>query len=566
MAVSDEPKKPASAATPSVDAIAWLKANWPRYWEVGVLALIVLVAAGLRLWDLGARSLNHDESLHATYSWYLYLGRGYTHDPMMHGPFQFHFIALIWKGLAFLSTAPFLSNWAHWGPSDYAARLPAALVGTSLVALPFLFRSYIGRLGAIFAALFIAFSPAILYFSRFARNDIYIAFFTLATVICMWRYLSERRTLYLYLIAALLALSFATKEVEFMTVAIFLLFLDMLFAWEILGQLRERYEAGTAASDDPAVAKAARRVRKKTPPPAPTRQPTVVQWALTFVCLVPVAWLVAITWPLTERWRARWSLQWPLSGDLMIVMGTLAGTQFAAAVQMLPFIGDKGYFQDPGVNEDTLMKMSVFIFLAVAAYVGLLWRPRIWLIAAGIFFAIFVLLFTTFFTNMGGFWTGIWGSFDYWLQQQDVQRGDQPVYYYLMILPMYEFLPLVFAAVGAAWFLLRRQFLLSLAAVLGVCAIIFLYFTVSTSLLGMVPVLVVLGLVLFALRQDLFTTFLIFWAVGSLIAFATAGEKMPWLTIHMAIPLIILAASRCRSAGVARRPSSCWRPPPALSR
>ena len=72
------------------------------------------------------------------------------------------------------------------------------------------------------------------------------------------------------------------------------------------------------------------------------------------------------------------------------------------------------------MHEDTLMKMSVFIFLAISAYIGLLWRPRTWLIAAGIFYAIFVLLFTTFFTNMGGFWSGIWGSFDYWLQQQDV--------------------------------------------------------------------------------------------------------------------------------------------------
>ena len=544
MAVSDEPKKPpVSVQVSYAEAIAWLKSNWPRYWYVGLYALIILVAAGLRLWDLGARSLNHDESLHATYSWYLYSGDGYIHDPMMHGPFQFFMNAFTWKALSFLSTAPFISNWAHWGPGDYTARLAYALTGTVFVLLPFFFHSYIGRAGALFAALFIAFSPVIVYFNRFARGDTYMAFWTLGLVICMWRYLSERRPLYLYLIAGLLALSFATKEVTFLTSALFLLYLDLLLAWEIVGQLQERWEGKTAGAQEKPDAKPARRSKKKETAPLPERKAGMARWVLIFVCLVPVAWLIAIAWPLTEKLRARWKLdQWPASGDLLIIVGTLAGVQFAAAVQMLPFIGDKGYYKEVAGGEDTLMKLSVFIFLTVSAYIGLLWRPRTWLIAAGIFYAIFVLLFTTFFTNPSGFWSGIWGSFDYWLQQQGVQRGDQPVYYYLMLLPMYDFLPLVFAVAGAAWLLLRRQFFASLLAVLAVCALVFAYFTLHASLVGMVPVLVVLGIVLFTLRLDLFTSFLVFWAAGSLIAFGTAGEKMPWLTIHIIVPLIILAA------------------------
>ena len=266
-----------------------------------------------------------------------------------------------------------------------------------------------------------------------------------------------------------------------------------------------------------------------------------MQWALIYVGLVLTAWLLAITWPLTARWRRRWGLeQMAASGDMLVLLGTLAGVQFAAAVQMLPFIGDKGYYRE--VNEDTLMKVTVFLFLVVTTYIGLLWRPRTWLIAAAIFYTIFVLLYTTFFTNMGGFWSGIWGSFDYWLQQQGVERGSQPRYYYLMILPMYEFLPLLFAAIGAAWFFLRKQFLLSFSALVAVLVLTYVYFTVSASLAGMIPVLVVIGILLIALSQDLFTSFLIFWAVGALIAFAVAGEKMPWLTLHMLVPIIMLAA------------------------
>src|SRR3990170_1898767 len=67
-------------------------------WHDGLALYLALVAlaAILRFWDLGSRALHHDESLHALYSWYLFTGRGYQHDPMMHGPFQFHGTALVY--------------------------------------------------------------------------------------------------------------------------------------------------------------------------------------------------------------------------------------------------------------------------------------------------------------------------------------------------------------------------------------------------------------------------------------------------------------------------------------
>jgi predicted membrane-bound mannosyltransferase/DNA-binding beta-propeller fold protein YncE len=498
-------------------ATAWVKENWPRHWEVGLYALLIIVAAGLHFWDLGSRAFNHDESLHATYSWYLYMGRGYQHDPMMHGPFQFVFNALIFKLSAFVAAAPILSIWAHGGATDYTARVLPAVFGTALVGLPYFLRGHIGRLGALLAALFFAISPVLLFFGRFARNDIYVGFWTLAMVILIWRYLAERRPLYLYIVAAVLALGFATKEVTFMTVALFIIYLDLLLAWEFLGRLRQR--SGPVAGGG----EGGKRVRKRAPVPAQRPSMGFLQWATIYVVLVPVAWLIAITWPFTGALRRRWGLaeEMPAVGDLLLVMGTLAGAQYAAAVQVLPFVGDKGFYKDPGVNEDALMKGSVFFLIIAGAYFGLLWRARTWLICAGIFYAIYVLLYTTFFTNMGGFWSGIWGSLDYWLMQQGVRRGDQPVYYYLMILPMYEFLPVVF---GLA------------------------------------------GLVFFAIRRRLFTSFLIFWAVGSMIAFAMAGEKMPWLTVHMAVPIIILAAKLLNDLfeGVHISLPIDWRRPNAL--
>lgn len=40
-------------------------------------------------------------------------------------------------------------------------------------------------------------------------------------------------------------------------------------------------------------------------------------------------------------------------------------------------------------------------------------------------------------------------SLAYWMEQQAVERGNQPTFYYLFILPFYEFLPLTFALLGA---------------------------------------------------------------------------------------------------------------------
>ena len=54
--------------------------------ELAAYAGLLVVAGVMRLWDLGSRAMHHDESLHAFYSWTLYKGDGYQHNPMMHGP------------------------------------------------------------------------------------------------------------------------------------------------------------------------------------------------------------------------------------------------------------------------------------------------------------------------------------------------------------------------------------------------------------------------------------------------------------------------------------------------
>src|SRR4029079_11852587 len=83
------------------------------------------------------------------------------------------------------------------------------------------------------------------------------------------------------------------------------------------------------------------------------------------------------------------------------------------------------------------------VFFLVSVIVGMLWNRNWWKYAV-LFWGVYTILFTTFFTNAAGFFTGIVGSYGYWLVQQGVERGSQPEYYYVLVqIPMYEYLPAV---------------------------------------------------------------------------------------------------------------------------
>ena len=180
---------------------------------MAAFGIIMLLALALRLWDLGGRPVHYDEGLHAHYSWQLFVGDGYRHEPWIHGPLQF-----------FLNSVVFGIFW----DSDYTVRLTYVFFGVILVGLPYFLRDYIGRAGALVAAVMLAFSPALFYFSRYSRNDIYMAAFALGLVILMWRYLQEGKDRYLYIASAVLALAFASKETAYIIVAMFGLFLFIL--------------------------------------------------------------------------------------------------------------------------------------------------------------------------------------------------------------------------------------------------------------------------------------------------------------------------------------------------
>src|SRR6266516_8157134 len=209
--------------------------TWIPFWGV------ILLGAILRFWGLGDKPLHHDESLHAYYSLQLLNNMAhwmwcinpppqgyscYVYTPLLHGPFQFHFIALVYK-ISQLLGAP--DN----GVNTTTVRILAATLGTAIVALPYFLRDYLGKVGAWLACFLLAISPGMVYFSRFAREDIYMTFFTLLMVVGVARYVHDRKMRWLVIAAAGFAFAYATKEATFLAALVFGSFMGALIAWDL---------------------------------------------------------------------------------------------------------------------------------------------------------------------------------------------------------------------------------------------------------------------------------------------------------------------------------------------
>jgi hypothetical protein len=188
-------------------------------WEKSLYLLFIALAIVSRFWNLGDRVMSHDESLHTQYSYQYYIGDGYQHTPLMHGPSLFHITAL--------------SYWL-FGASDTSARVPVAIIGIVLVALPYLMRRWLGRVGALFASFMFLISPMVTYHSRYIRHDVYIITWAMILFIAIWHYIRQRDEKYLWWFAIGLVLMFTTMETSFIYTAIFGSFLVVRLGVQLL--------------------------------------------------------------------------------------------------------------------------------------------------------------------------------------------------------------------------------------------------------------------------------------------------------------------------------------------
>jgi uncharacterized protein (TIGR03663 family) len=139
------------------------------------------------------------------------------------------------------------------------------------------------------------------------------------------------------------------------------------------------------------------------------------------------------------------------------------------------------------------------------------------------------LFFTTFLTNTrNGLATGIVGSLGYWLAQHEVQRGNQPPYYYFMLAALYEFLPVILTVSGmvAIFRWLGRDAKWDPARFAPPPA------NAPPHELKVAKLL--------RRNRVYFVLLLVAWTLGTWLGYSIAGEKMPWLLTHMVLPMSVL--------------------------
>ncbi|MBF6589696.1 MAG: glycosyltransferase family 39 protein [Ktedonobacterales bacterium] len=512
---------------------AFARSGWQRirhltteqYLWIAVIALGALT----RFWGLGDKPLHHDESMHAFYS--LLFARDpstYAYDPLLHGPFQFHIegiaIALILAAQHLFGVGGAAGNpWLN----DTTARFAPALFGLGIVALPLGLRRELGRAGALIAALLLAVSPTFVYFSRFLREDIYFNFFMFAMVVCAVRFAQKRTTGWFVGMFLMAVLAYATFEGFFLMLAIAGSFLVVLAVWELAHGVerllprvlseRERTffsrallllalaTAGASAAllGLRKLAELSAYINKEPDKSlAQVRQleNTSVAVLLYVSIIIALVVITVLIWQLVRDVAPAAAFEGAGDADTFgeeedeIPMATRPLVERIERAALAPARG----ITRLRARLDTEHQPFLLLLLRIHWVQWFVAFVLSWILFAALFWIIPgpsrpITLGQGFSQGVG---SGLWQGLYYWLQQQQIARGGQPWYYYLMLIPLYEQLAVVFGLAGIAYALAR---------------------------------------------PTRFRLFLAWWFVASLGLYSWAGEKMPWLTIHILLSLMLLA-------------------------
>ena len=590
-------------STPTTKPQHWLDKPVLPWWqaltiEKLLLVLIIVLTIFSRLYDVGARTMAHDEINHVVPA---YSFEGYVYDPVTHGPFQFHALAL---------------SYFLFGDSDFSSRIPAALFGIGVVLFAlFAWRRYLGRSGSLIAGTLFMISPYILFYSRYTRNEIFIVFWGMVLLWLLLRYMEDGKSKWLYWLVFITAMHYTDKATSFIFSAEALIFLALLFIWKYwrrdwsnkrFKQLFQIFSAATLCL-------------------------IVFSLGIYILGKTPLANVPAVIDPVTQE-----SLPRHIINSKIPLLLSLAATGIAAVASVFTLIKGLGWhdlrksrlfdlialqfiiilpllvalpvkifgFDPQDYSATGILTTGAFflVLLAISIILGLMWHKKVFLISLAIFWGIFIIFYTTFFMHGEGFFKGIAGALGYWMSQQAVERGTQPLYYYALVqVPFYEYLPALGTILAAIIAIFRRLFLSKTDAIFespfpkkvrptnqealseeetppSENEDILLAEVIPNELpeekteqlaQELEPPL---SLVVSTEEQEikeepeveespkpgffkrLFTdppreterasslpilALLLFWSIMSLASFSIAGERMPWLTTHITMPLIL---------------------------
>lgn len=157
-----------TAATKRTD-ISWLLA----------CTAITAVASFFRLYWLTLKPLHHDEGVNGFFLTNLVRDGVYKYDPAnYHGP-TLYYISLAFTELFGLNTT--------------SVRVSVAIWGIAIVILTFWLRKYIGNVGSLMAASFLALSPGMTFISRYFIHEIFFVFLSLTVVMSVLFFIEKKK-------------------------------------------------------------------------------------------------------------------------------------------------------------------------------------------------------------------------------------------------------------------------------------------------------------------------------------------------------------------------------------
>ena len=148
-------------------------------WWLVCCGIITVLAFVLRFAKLEMRALHHDEGVNSFFLTTLFREGVYKYDPAnYHGPDLYYLALAVTK---------------IFGLNTLSIRGSVAIFGVLIVVLTFFLKNYIGKFGSLFAALFLALSPGMVYISRYFIHEILFVFFSYTIVLAILFFIERRK-------------------------------------------------------------------------------------------------------------------------------------------------------------------------------------------------------------------------------------------------------------------------------------------------------------------------------------------------------------------------------------
>lgn len=173
-------------------------------WGALAMLLIVASALALRAPRLDVRPLHNDEAVNAVKLTELWQRGRYVYDPDEHHGPTLHYATLPFVWLSGASQPADLH--------DATLRVAPVVFGVGLILLLLLFRDGLGSSAVVWAGIFTAVSPAMVFYSRYFIHEMLLVFFTALMLGGAWRFLRTGAAHWAVLAGIGFGLMFATKE------------------------------------------------------------------------------------------------------------------------------------------------------------------------------------------------------------------------------------------------------------------------------------------------------------------------------------------------------------------